>query len=861
MYPSTIHSESRPPSVPHPYDIYSISASADLKVEEVSQSSFKNRVSKRSTALLLLSATLSIIKEVTRIIIRKIIDLAIIILKKIILSKNRLIESKHITESVNAQWLTNLALMREAAENPALTPAQKQQIQFLATNYLHKIAPIHTKTMRLLFHKTASLFQASGLERSDDYYHRTSLEKQIEFGAKFNRQLALGDQSPLFSTDTIDLEHLFSLKFEVIQQHSDLDLIANNLLNHYVQNPTTALNNNLQKPFLVDLTSILGNKIEIKSKEDEAAFIKEYATFKKSLYAKIEEGINALVIRHPALGKHKSKLRTLVKRNMTCICRLQTENTTGIKVLPLFQNIKGTRVLKVHHDFAEFIKATGIGIGGVNLQRKLVNALEEYPDVKYAVKSSPKQKSALYYQDLNNFTSRSTYQRLLGLFGSVSPLLQTKPHIHLLGKATMDLLNGILSKVPDEKWHAVDPLLSPIIQASLYRIHENLAMAELHLNDYKDFAQHIELIHAEIATILEIMQPYKKGDFEEIFSQASETMVPVELRNNIKSGLGKTSVNVFSAINAALHQSNPHFNRVYSKGFYFEQAAFVGYSNSFDEALQSDKKIDLYCGQFNPNIEIDSDFTHYERRDIAQDLRDIVAKGLAAKQLTIAIDFTIDDYQSENVKNLLEEFKKEIKEGKFNFIFFRSGQKLDILGMDNYYGAPFLIINNGESHWNAFDSILRKEAHQTDILSEQWFCLSNEFMRDGLGGYRRLIFENTRKILDNIPQPLKPAQEKKQLVHVNTASDNMRAAFIDIKVLGANHRWRSKVLLGKFYQKMLEMGIKVQTRATFGLYHVNAIPIATNAVAESSSIRLHPSLDQEENKAFIEYFNELALSQ
>ena len=284
----------------------------------------------------------------------------------------------------------------------------------------------------------------------------------------------------------------------------------------------------------------------------------------------------------------------------------------------------------------------------------------------------------------------------------------------------------------------------------------------------------------------------------------------------------------------------------------------MGYSNSFEKALESDKKVDLYCGQFNSNIEIDSHVTHYERRDIAKDLKELVAKGIAADGLTIAIDCTIDDYSSENIKNLLEEFKTEIQAGKFNFIFFRSGQKFDLLGMDNYYGAPFFMVNNGAEQFKSFNDILKKEAHQTDQLSNQWFCLSNQFMKEGLQDYRRLIFENTAKILDRIPPSLKPSKNKKQLVRVNTSSPDVLTPFIDIKVTGPHHRWRSNLILGKFYDKMLSKRIKVQTRATFGLYHLNASPISTGAVKDSTSIRLNPGLNPQENQAFIEFFQELA---
>ena len=247
---------------------------------------------------------------------------------------------------------------------------------------------------------------------------------------------------------------------------------------------------------------------------------------------------------YPRLTKHKAEIKKLLKKNITCICRVQTKEVTGIKVLPLFQNIKKEGVSKVHHALADFMTSTGIGIGGVNLQKKLVNALAEQSDVKYAVKSEPYQKRALYYVDEKDFTRRNTYQRMLGLFSSPTPHMP--PPIHLLGKATMDLLEGLFSKLTNRDWKAIDPAFMPIVQSSLYRIHENLAVAELNLNNFNLFAGRIELIHAEIATLLELFKPYKEGDFDKIYSQAVQPMLPPELKQNFTVGLGKTSVNVFS---------------------------------------------------------------------------------------------------------------------------------------------------------------------------------------------------------------------------------------------------------------------------------------------------------------------------
>lgn len=74
----------------------------------------------------------------------------------------------------------------------------------------------------------------------------------------------------------------------------------------------------------------------------------------------------------------------------------------------------------------------------------------------------------------------------------------------------------------------------------------------------------------------------------------------------------------------------------------------------------------------------------YEVGDIIGEVEALLAAKPETERLTIAVDETIDYVRSEQVTRLLERFSKEIKEGKLNFVFFRSGQKFDMLGIDNY---------------------------------------------------------------------------------------------------------------------------------------------------------------------------------
>lgn len=202
----------------------------------------------------------------------------------------------------------------------------------------------------------------------------------------------------------------------------------------------------------------------------------------------------------------------------------------------------------------------------------------------------------------------------------------------------------------------------------------------------------------------------------------------------------------------------------------------------------------------------------YRRENVGENIRYLLTSGKASKQLIVAVDCTIEKSLSPNVKELLEEFKEEIKEGKINFVFFNSGQKFDMLGMDNYYGAPFFMVNNGDEKWKPFDSLLHHPIHRTDSLSTQWFCLSHKYASKSLAQYKDLVFKNTRYILDRIPTSLLPRDDPKQQLKVNQAHPDMDVCFIDIKLRGLFKGLKSFQFMELFYKKMVQAGVKVYSR-------------------------------------------------
>lgn len=791
--------------------------------------------------------------------------------RTIYIEKGKFLRGKIKIDSSRFFWHLNCALLRDAME-AATTSEQKQQIRFLAAQYLSKSAPIRLKLIKLINRKLTKDFQA--IDTLSFSYHRGSLSLFTKIFEKFNKDLPLGNKSPFIPTDTDQFEHLFPLKFTVIDPKNFEEMRA--IFESHFQKGDRPWKIDLEKPLLFDLTQLLKGDLK-----NEKEFITKYEEFKKNLDSYIDSLSKELISNNPALRKHKGEVKNFIKKSITSVCRVQWGEISGIKVLPLFSKLQGTKLLKRNQHLMEFIEETGILMGAVHMRRHAPEAYGIDEDIRYAVPVIPREKTTEEIQEKptkSEFKNLSLFTRLTTLFSTADEIakskieeigqsekvkiLSTKPHIVLLGKATMDLLNGLMEEITEEKWNRLyqDPVRGPVLHASLFKIRNFLATAELSTENYAKFAQEIELAHCEIATLLELFLPFEEGSFEETCKEKlGASLAPTELVSFFRAGLGKTSVNICAGINEAVLRQKPDAQRVYSTGFYYEQAALSG-SQNFDEIIENPDapKVDLHFGQSNPGIEVTADTTEYKRRDIAADVRQLLEKDKAAEHLTVGVDCTIDSLYSSDIRNLLEEFKDKIQEGRLNFIFFRSGQKLDQMGMDCYYGAPFYMVNNAGEQWKNFDTLLNHPVHQADILSQQWFCLSTKYAADSLEKYRQLIFDNTRYVLDRIPENLRPGKKNKQQIRINTIANDIKATFLDLKVTGPSHQGRSAVFLGMLYQMFEEKGIKLFTRGSFGFYHINSTVFQVNAIKEASTTRINPGLNPEENDALLEYLEVLA---
>lgn len=746
------------------------------------------------------------------------------------IDKYKLLKSNQKIDKSQYACYLNLALLKQAYEKTH-DPITKRKIEFLANNYLDKAA----QTTLYDFQEAKHLFQL-GFFNKKSSYHRQCVEG-IKYGDKINKDLAFANPfSPLILTDTDQFQHLLPLKFSVINEKNKDQWVQ------IIYDWGLKILKNQKEMIVCDFSESL--KDPIKTYGDmqlEAEFMTKLINISKELIPAVEEAVNKL--QKDGKIKFKNDLLMLFSCNTMCITACNFEN-----------NLAGIKILSNHpvdpSPLLTFLTETGLFVGIVNMRRHVFDSMDSH-DVEYAI---TKNDSPYYFNNRVDFLNTQLFKRVSN---KLKNDFMDKPHIQILGQATIDLLEGLLkNEISDEQWKSLhsDPARKEVIQTALFKIHHLLAAAELKVEDFTEFALSIELIHAEMAALLEFMAPYKPEQFAEIYSPQVNLPESLKPQASVKIGLGKTGVNTFAGICAAIAADNPSPVRLYGKDFYYEEADFIGKDQTLEKVMSdaSIKKVDLYACVFNPNVDTDPKQTNYSKPTVEQDIRRILNEKPDTKKLTVAVDFTIDYANSEKVTKLLASFAEEIKQGKLNFVFFRSGQKFDMLGMDNYYGAPYFIVNNGSKDWDSFN-LLKEEAHQTDSLSLQWFCLANRYIPKLMDEYRKIIFSNTREILNHIPPSLK-SNSNSQKVRVNSIDQNVDPCFIDMKL--ANRSVVDKVV-DSFFNKCMEKGIKHHMKGSFGFYHANILSILTQGLREATT-RINPGLNPAENAVLIEFFEEIA---
>lgn len=793
------------------------------------------------------------------------------------------------------EWEINFALLYSAYQRTD-NEETKTTIRFLMTNYLQKAAFLNSSIKGGLNERDREAYENMlqlGQMTNGGLYHRGAFTESspanlLEFREKIGNSNETSRD--IITLDTIEIQDLYQLGFAVAPDLTKPDEIVDFLVEQFEKNLGQFPKEKFPFPVLIDITEQIGQNL-VTDQDDEK--IRQYKEQTEEVKAALD------VIFKRAAAKIKAKhldnpdVQTLahdyLKINTAVVSRAQITDRFGILLTNFLSDDYGyenqdwpesystalERSSNIRTKVELWAKNTAIGIGAINLRKAIaeefpeLTSLAQFGDGKMVDYIPQGRTDVMPYDRPDKIFNSKLYETFFRISAENPDIVG--PAQKLLAKDTVKMMTTLLNKIPEQTWRdrQKDPTIRELTQTAMIRLSQHIATANNSLGDFKKYTQALDRAHAEMTLLLTLYMPFDAASFELQFRAFIQPLFPVSIRPTTV-GVAKSAMNVFAGANAAVMKNNPSPVRICGAHTYYEEVELVGETKSLDQALEDPtiEKVDLYMGEFHHNIDIDPKHTHYRKGTVAADIRKIFDKKPKTDALTVVIDATIDFIRSEDLKALFKEFENEIKAGKLNIVCIRSGQKFDMVGFDNYYGSAFYIVNNGDEKWAAFNKIKTDKVYQTDELSLQFFSWMAETGFQITDEYKGLIFENARKILQLVPEGLKP--QAGRAISISGFDDGVLAPFFEVTFhtmsngeegLDPTSPDYTKRKLKLEYdqddlrQKLQELLLKtfidhdklIFMRGSFGFHHPNLTWI-------DPKFRINPGLDPSDIPLYVEFF-------
>ncbi len=170
---------------------------------------------------------------------------------------------------------------------------------------------------------------------------------------------------------------------------------------------------------------------------------------------------------------------------------------------------------------------------------------------------------------------------------------------------------------------------------------------------------------------------------------------------------------------------------------------------SLDKAIKGkdNDRFDVFLCDFHHNIS--TTLQEYKAENLVAHVQKLFKEDKVASKFTVAIDSTIDFIRSKDIQEFLEAFKDKITSGQLNVVIYRSAQKFDMLGLDNYYGGYSITINNRKSY-EEFNKRISNRQDNIKGLAHQGLTHLNTHASHHLDAYRKAIIKNNKMFYDKL---------------------------------------------------------------------------------------------------------------
>jgi hypothetical protein len=232
------------------------------------------------------------------------------------------------------------------------------------------------------------------------------------------------------------------------------------------------------------------------------------------------------------------------------------------------------------------------------------------------------------------------------------------------------------------------------------------------------------------------------------------------------------------------------------------------------KAVDPQRKFDIFICDFHHNISLTLDEYHAE--NLIEQVDMLYRENRVANEFTVAIDCTIDYLRSKDIQLFLEANEQRITSGQLNVVLYRSAQKFDMLGLDNYYGGYTITINNKQSY-NLFNKRISEQDDHVPGLAHQGLTHLVKHASKHQDNYREAIIKNTQRLYDKLDEAGLTGQDPKQ-AYISKSDDPIKV-FLAFKGNSIDYIIKTFIAWAK------HQGKPITNRASFGFPTTNFIDI------------------------------------
>ncbi len=749
-------------------------------------------------------------------------------------------------EEAYFNFFLNQAVSLDALKNPDLDTETKERLTLMALHGYTKAASIGVS------YELSSDIQVSPFLAAAGQYHRSTNSISEKTLKNFSKELNLTEKELLVVSSDLFSESLS-------RSYDYKDIKSMDAFEEFIGDALQAPLTDSANPFLINISNYMtsGPKTaaEIKeiTKNLEAAFIK-----------RLEEHISA----HPADAE---KLKNLILRLQ--VVAFSKELGETVLLIPQFlvekkdhytdavKELFSDKLKQKSSNNFDLLKETLIGSGFfpsidaskelmLRLYKQNVQALMKSENLPTAELPARPEKTGVtiptLFASYEHFLEHPTVKK----FSELAATTNDQPYLQILIKATVDLLKG-LGKIDLSRFFK-EHKIGDLLQIFYFQILNAMGSACLYKNNPTKLTNEIDLIHQVIQNILSLVRPYKEADFANSVSDRMTKGNPPVISEQT---FGKPTVSVtssgmhaFSSILGGVEaqKGSKDLNICLLKDCYFESqdvleslktaTVFTLDGDALTAGVQTLQQahtpIDLFVCEFHHNISTTR--TSYSREDILGQIHAMHTNGLLANPCTIAIDSTINLEQSSDFRSLLEDpvIKQLILDGSLNIVLFRSAQKFDMLGMDNYSGGISISINKPDS-FMAFNARITDLKDQLTGLSYQGLTHLSRYGSQSVEEYQKAISRNLNYLYSRLPTNSIFRPGSTNPMQISEIKDE-NLVFLDIKFPG------NPSLIGAVAKKLFEFAkankLNLTSRASFGF-------TTTNVITIEGTVRLTPGLE------------------